>query len=212
MLLEDVHGHCLAKAATLSGFAMAHAIGPLEVVAVLNASGVKFMLIGAYGLTGWIKRPRATEDVDVLVMTRHHKKAVKGLLTEFPHLETRDLDVVTRLCDRETKEVAIDVVKPVEPLFQVGLKHTQEVTAEGQTYRIPTLEMALSMKFAPMISPNREDGKKYMDAHDFFYMVRNHPEIDLDKLAELGDLVYNGGGKEVLDMVRRVRAGEKLIL
>jgi len=43
-------------------------------------------------------------------------------------------------------------------------------------------------------------------------VVKRNPEIDLEKLAELGDLVYPGGGKEIVEKVRQVRAGEKLIL
>ena len=43
-------------------------------------------------------------------------------------------------------------------------------------------------------------------------MVKSNPDIDLNKLAELGDLVYPEGGKEVVEMVRQVRAGEKLRL
>jgi hypothetical protein len=43
-------------------------------------------------------------------------------------------------------------------------------------------------------------------------MVESNSEIDLEKLRELGELVYPGGGAEVLEMVRQVRAGGKLIL
>jgi hypothetical protein len=72
--------------------------------------------------------------------------------------------------------------------------------------------MALAMKFAPMVSPNRDGAKKLVDAHDFIMIVRANPEIDLSTLTELGDLLYPGGGKELLDLVRRVRTGETLIL
>jgi len=42
--------------------------------------------------------------------------------------------------------------------------------------------------------------------------VKSNPAIDLDTLAELGDLVYAGDGAEVLELVRKTRAGEKLNL
>ena len=76
--------------------------------------------------------------------------------------------------------------------------------------KIPTLEMALAMKFGPMVSPNRADGKKRQDAADFTLIVAGHPEIDLEMLAEFGELVYPGGGKEIVELVRKIRAGEKL--
>jgi hypothetical protein len=189
------------------------AISPLEVIAVLNRNRISFVLVGAYGLAGWTKKPRATEDVDVLVAARQHPKAVRELLSAFPHLEADEQEVVTRLRDRETKDVAIDVMKPNQ-LYRAAFKrgHTERVRSEGQEYRIPSLEMALAMKFAPMISLVRADPKKYMDAHDFIQIIQVNPDIDLDKLAELGELVYSGGGKEILELVRRVRAGERLQL
>jgi hypothetical protein len=72
--------------------------------------------------------------------------------------------------------------------------------------------MALAMKFAPMISLTREDKKKHQDAHDFIQMVEVNPDIDLEQLAGLGELVYPGGGKELVEKVRQVRAGESLKL
>jgi hypothetical protein len=53
---------------------------------------------------------------------------------------------------------------------------------------------------------------KYQDAHDFGHIVMSNPDIDLAKLAKLGDLVYPGGGAEIVEKVRQVRAGETLKL
>jgi hypothetical protein len=213
MQVLDVHARSLAKAATLSGFHhMEYAVSPYEVIAVLNKAHVSFVLVGAYGLGGWTGKPRSTEDVDVIVAAKHHKKAVRLLLAAFSHLEEYDLPVVTRLRDQATKEVAVDVVKPNQQLFREAFKYTHTITSQGHTYRIPTLEMALAMKFAPMISLYRQDGDKLHDAADFTYMVKANADIDLTRLAELGDLVYPGGGKEVVEMVGQIRRGEILRL
>jgi hypothetical protein len=209
----DIHARSLAKAAVLTGFHhMAHAVSPNEVIALLNDAGISFVLVGAYGLVGWTKKPRATEDVDVIVAAKHQRKAVRALLAAFAHLEEYDLPVVTRLRDRESKTVAIDVMKPNQQLFREAFKHTCSVTLEGQTYRIPSLEMAIAMKFAPMISLTRSDEHKYQDASDFITIIKANPSIDLEKLAELGELVYPGGGQELVEKVRQVRAGETLKL
>src|SRR5262249_10880901 len=128
------------------------------------------------------------------------------------HLEVDEHPVVTRLRDRESHEVRIDVMKPNQELYRHVFKHTHTVTSHGRIYKIPSLEMALAMKFAPMISLNRADIDKYQDAHDFGRMVVSNPTIDLQKLAELGDLVYPGGGKELVEKVGQVRRGEKLNL
>ena len=43
-------------------------------------------------------------------------------------------------------------------------------------------------------------------------MVEANTEIDATKLTHLGELAYAGGGTEILELVRRARAGEKLYL
>jgi len=123
-----------------------------------------------------------------------------------------DHPVVTRLRDRETRAVAIDVMKPNQELFRDALKHTHRVNIGGQSCAIPSLEMALAMKFAPMISLNRQDEDKLQDAHDFIRIVKSNPDIDMEKLAALGELVYPGGGTELVEKVGQVRRGEKLNL
>ena len=72
--------------------------------------------------------------------------------------------------------------------------------------------MALAMKFSAMISLTRSDYKKHFDAGDFIRIVKANPDIDLEKLHMLGQLVYNGGGAEIVEKVKQVRAGEKLKL
>jgi hypothetical protein len=150
---------------------------------------VPFVLVGAYGLAGWME-PRATKDVDVVVALKQVKKVVRLLIDHFPDLEADDVEVVVRLRDRKTEEVMIDVMKPVQQPFREIFKNTTKIIAKGQQYRVPSLEMALTCKFAPKISLARVDARKYQDAHDLIVMVQRNADIDLDKLAELGALIY----------------------
>lgn len=212
MVLQEVLERSLAKSAILSSQQMPQVIPLADVLKVLNRAKVSYVLVGAHGLAGWRKKPRATEDVDVVVAAKHLKKAVAALTAAFTDLEAVDLPVVIRLRDRASKDVAIDVMKPVQQPYREAFRHTRAVEIDGQPTHIPTLEMALVMKFAPMISLYRQDKDKYQDAHDFICMVQENSDYDQDKLAQLGDLVYPGGGKEVLELARRALAGEKLLL
>lgn len=208
---RDIHAQSLVTSSALSEYYVPNLITPLEVIRVLNQAKVRFMLLGAHGIGGWTREPRATKDVDVLVAARGHKKAVHALLTAFPHLQAEDNPVVTRLRDSETETIVLDVMKPNQPLYHDALNHTHSVESGGQKYLIPSLEMALTMKFSAMMSLTRADDKKHYDAGDFIRMVKVNPGIDLEKLHTLGQLVYNGGD-EIVEMVRKVRAGEKLSL
>jgi hypothetical protein len=108
--------------------------------------------------------------------------------------------------------VRIDVLKPNQELYQAAFKNTHTAQSEGLSYEVPSLELALAMKFAAMRSSEREMADKYFDAADFMRIVKESPASDLKRLHELGQLVYNGGGDEVVENVRKVRAGEKLSL
>lgn len=207
---RNVHVEGLATSTTITSWYVKNMIPPREVIRVLNEAKVRFMLVGAHGIAGWLDEPRATQDVDVLAGYRQHQKATRALLAAFPRLQADDQEVVVRLSDPETGKVVVDVMKAVQPLHREGLRHAQVVRMEGLSYKVPSLEMALALKFGPMVSLNRADGKKLRDAADFTLIVAGHPEIDLEKLAELGELVYPGGGKEIVDLVGKIRAGEKL--
>jgi Nucleotidyl transferase AbiEii toxin, Type IV TA system len=210
---RDVHERMLRKSAELSAYwKRGDMAQPLDVIRILSAAKVSFVLVGAYGLAGWRKEGRATEDIDLVVAQRHLKKATQLLCAAFPQLEAIDLPVVIRLRDRATHDVAIDLMKPVQQPYCEAFKHTHTVTEGKQRYRVPSLEMALIMKFAALVSPYRATADKYRDLGDFVRILENNPDYDREKLMELADLVYVGGGKEILELARQALAGEKLIV
>jgi hypothetical protein len=210
--LADPHSLGLATSTALSEYYVEDIITPVRVITALNRAGIRYVLVGAHGISGWLAEPRATKDVDVLMAVRGVRKAVTVLTTAFPALVVDDQEVVARLRHKDTQQVLIDVMKANQPLHRVALKYANKATREGHTYLVPSLELALALKFGPMVSLTRVDEKKHLDAHDFISMVKHNSQIDLKKLSTLGDLVYPGGGREVVELVRKVRAGEKLVL
>lgn len=200
----------LALSTQLSGYYVKNFIAPHEIARILNAAKVPFLLAGAHGINVWLEEPRATQDVDIVVAARQDKKAVRLLLARFPHLIADDHEAVIRLREPDEHKVIIDVMKAVQPHLRPFRKHSILITREGVSIPVPTIEMALALKFAPMVSPTREEGKKLRDAGDFVLLIKHNPEIDLKSLHDLGDLVYPGGGQELVEKVRQVRAGGRL--
>jgi hypothetical protein len=184
-------------------------IAPTDVMAVLNEAGVRFILMGNYGITGWRGEERATQDVDILVRTRDHRKAVSAIHEAFQQLQIEDNPVVTRFVDPVKAVPLIDLMKPNQPLFKVAFRQTA-LDADG--YLVPNLEFALACKFAAMVSPNRKVSKKHLDAADFISIVeKNAPAIRLARLRRLGERVYPGGGAEILQLVEDAKAGRRFI-
>ena len=212
MFVLDVHGQSLVTSTALSVYYLPNAVTPLQAIQVLNAAGGRFVLVGCHSIGGWIDEPRASEDVDVLIPARDVHKAVRELLTAFPHLEENEDKAFVHLRDRETRAASIDVVEPLSALLGMALKKTCEVEVDEEEYRIPTLEMALALTFSRMKSLTWGQPKKYMDAHDFITMVKASPAIDMRSLAMLGDLVCPGGGAEIARSVDQARRDETLTL
>ncbi|HEX7450577.1 MAG TPA: hypothetical protein VF306_23655 [Pirellulales bacterium] len=184
-------------------------VEPKELIRVLNRSNVKFVLMGQHGISGWLSEPRATRDVDVVVQKRHHAKAVRAIQAAWPELVKKEFPVVTRFLDPANHEPVIDVMRPND-VYAEAFKNCVRI---GKTHDVPNLELALAAKFAAMVSRNRERAKKYFDAGDFSQIVlRNHADIDYDRLRQLGDAVYSGGGKELARFVADVKSGKPLRL
>lgn len=186
-------------------------ITPKEVIKVLNAAGVKFVLMGAHSMAGWLKGDvRSTIDVDVLIRKQHHKKAVQAICDAFPHLKVEDENVVTRFRDPELNVIVLDLMKPMHDIHVAVFNHTVRV---GKTHEIPDLEMALAAKFAAMTSANREARKKMLDGGDFITIAQfNSQKIDRDKLRALGELVFPQGGDTVISLLDDALAGRILKL
>ena len=182
-------------------------IGPAEVARVLKAAGINYVIVGARAANGYTGRPRATVDVDVIV--QFPKKAADAIAKAFPDLTIQDTPVVTRFKDQDME--AIDLMKPTaSKLWSRLLKDSCEITIAGESVLVPQLEGVLAAKFASMVSPMRRLLDKQQDGVDFGRIVQANPKINLDVLKELGELVYDGGGAELLKLAADARAGKRL--
>lgn len=201
------------RSSAWSKFLVKHMIAAHEVAATLSKAGVRFILAGAHANNAWAKHVRATMDVDILVFSKDHKKAVKAITSTYPALKMKDRDVVTRFSDPATNEVVIDLMKPKDRLLQeiFAKELVRRIRLEGVETDIPDLESALAMKFAAMAGVYRKREDKMQDAVDFARVTKANPQVDIDKLARLGDLVYAGGADEVRRLIQAIRKGEPLV-
>ena len=193
------------------------AISPHEVAEVLNELKVKYVLIGGHVLGYFTGSPRATVDVDVMVSMAQASKAVRAIESKFPHLESRDLAHNVRFSSRQegsnVDAERIDVVRARDPFFQRILStYAVPLQSRGRILHVPTAEAAVALKFAAAISPNRGDESRPQDRADLVSMIRKQPELKTQVLSELGDLIYPGGGKELIDFVEAVRLGKRAVL
>jgi hypothetical protein len=176
---------------------------PSMLIKILTESHIPHVLIGAHALSAWACDPRATIDVDVVVADPEKARLV--ILAAFADLRCEDRPTIIRFFQDQRR--AIDVVKPLTPLYQQALKSTTPVTIRDLQFEIPQLEMAIALTFDTLSDPKRRLDDKYQAAHDVLEIVDSNPVIDQDKLASFGELLFPGGGPAILKLLNGIRSG-----
>lgn len=180
---------------------------PLLVIKLLQDAGVRFVLLGAHGIGGWLQQARATRDVDVVVRKSDHKKAIRAISEGFPELVVDKHELLTRFLDPSSGEPIVDLMRPID-LYEHAFDNC---IATELGYLVPNLEMAIASKFRALVSRNRPEEKLHLDASDLIQMVkRNHAQVDRDRLRRLGESIFAKGGEQLLKMVDDVIAGRRL--
>jgi hypothetical protein len=186
-------------------------VAPADLIPALQAAKVDFVLAGAHGIAGWLSEPRATQDVDFIIRVKDRKKAAEAILKVLKDAEVEQHPVVWRF--KRNGQYVADLMFTNSPLFERVYKSEFVEKKIGRlTAKVPKLEACLAMKFASMIGHHRQDHKRYLDMADFVAMLNSNKKTEMTLLRELGELVYEGGGKEIAKMVEDVRAGRRLEL
>jgi hypothetical protein len=184
-----------------------------SVLQAVRSQKVPFVLVGATAIGGWTGRPQATADIDLLVKAgRNHVRAVKALLAAYPQLEVRPHACGTAFFVPGESLPVIHITCAHRADMEDTLQAALWVREESQRYRVPTLEAALAGRFGGIRAQGRDICDQMQDAAHFYFMVRHsttrgRQPIDLEKLAVLGEKVRRGGGREVVRLVAKVKAG-----
>lgn len=192
----------------------------VQILKTLTQKRIPFVLTGAHGIATWTGVAGNTQDVDILVKGgRNHTRAVNAIKELYPNLVVEDHGEAFAFYIPGEQDSVIDVTYPVRDnqLETLANPTWTENKKLGIRYRVPSLEEALANKYGAMLTPNRKPDKRHVDAADFTRMVRRSTEqgrkpIDLKRLEILGEMVWPGGGKEILRLVNEVKAGKAINL
>ncbi|GLS27306.1 nucleotidyl transferase AbiEii/AbiGii toxin family protein [Marinibactrum halimedae] len=200
----------------LSSQQVEDAVNPLEVAALFEKEHVSYVLIGGHMLSFYTGTARATVDVDFIIGGPDFPRATKAIDKAYAQFRQNDrIYHVTYDSKKSGKKdlERIDLVRDGFPLFrEIVIKYCHTISAHKHTIKIPTIEAAIALKFAASISPNRGDENKPVDNADLLKLVRSESNIKEDALIKLGNLVYQGGGKELVSIVADIKAGKAVSL
>jgi len=210
------HIENLQKSYELSSQQVDDAVNPLEVAALFEKDKVSYVLIGGHMLSFYTGTARATVDVDFIISGADFNRASKVIVKNYSQFKEHDHVYHVTYDTKKSKTPdpeRIDLVKDGFALFREIVKHySVTLSANKQKIKIPTIEAAIALKFAASISPNRGDENKPVDNADLIRLIRTTSKFDEKALLALGELTYNGGGKELLKVVNDVGEGKKVSL
>ena len=206
----------LQKSFELSSQQVKDAVNPLEVAAIFEKEKMAYVLIGGHMLSYYTGTARATVDVDFIIRGADFSRASAAIDKAYKQFKQNDR-VYHVTYDSNQPNIKdperIDLVRDNFPLFrEVVQSYSVTIRSGEQTIKIPTPEAAIALKFAASISPNRGDENKPVDNADLLRLVRAKPNLNIKALTKLGDLVYSGGGKELVSIVSDIQAGKPVSL
>ncbi len=206
----------LQKSFELSSQQVEDAVNPLEVAALFEKERVSYVLIGGHMLSFYTGTVRATVDVGFIIGGAHFTRAAKAIDKAYAQFKHNDRIYHVTYDSKKTglkDPERIDLIKDGFPLFrEVVQRYCHKISAGKHTINVPTVEAAIALKFAASISPNRGDENKPVDNADLLRLVRSRSNLDITALTKLGDLVYRGGGKELVSIVEDIRSGKAVSL
>lgn len=171
-------------------------------IAALERAGASWVVVGAEALNIYV-RPRATEDVDIVVAGGRFAYVLEEMRKEFENPQEVDISAAVRF-----PGIGIDLVRSTtHALFRIAL---ERAVTKGPL-RVPPPEVLLALKFLSCISPWRADVDRKQDALDLIRLYQTvAPHLDRAEATRLAGLAYPGAEREFTALLEKIDRGEEV--
>ena len=176
-----------------------------DVINTLNESGILSVVVGGIVVGCYSGRPRATQDLDIIVSERPNLPTLKrigkivGAKKMEKHPSFISFIVSSVVGDREI----VDLITSRAGSYGLALENTKRIIVNGIAISIPTIEMMIVLKYTSAVNPIREKAKQMQDWADIYSIIDAHPGISQGSLERLANCVVPGYGD---DLKRKVKS------
>jgi hypothetical protein len=162
-------------------------------------------LVGGLAVGALSGKPRATVDVDLVMWQDDVERFLEALWEEFGEREVVRYRKLLRVA-----EPAIDVIVANgnslrEQTMSEGLR--QPIDYDGVGLLIPTLESAMVLKYAAIVSRDRSAEDALQDIADLGRLVASRPDVETEDVVRLARPLRTRSPKEVARVMERLKAG-----
>ena len=108
MTIQTLQARSLRESTTLSKWYLKHMIEPIQVIRVLNASKISFVLVGLHGLSAWMREPPRAPDQPLFPNARGGRLSAHGV----HYVLAKHVEAAAKICPSlRTKRVSPHVLR-----------------------------------------------------------------------------------------------------
>jgi hypothetical protein len=176
----------------------------LDIISTLSKNN-RVVVIGGVVVGCHTGRPRATQDIDVIVDKMPTPAALKkvGALVDARTMERHpsflSFIVSSVVGDREV----VDIITSKSGSYGMALRHTIDFTIGDAQISVPTPEMMIILKYTAAVNPIRSKAKQMQDWADLLAIYEANPGISVSYLEKQADSIVPGYGQ---DLRRKLQA------
>ncbi len=181
----------------------------IDLINRLDDEDIDWVLVGAEAMNLYLKRPRATVDVDIVVRKKDFRK-IEKVLREICVDLTETQVHWSGLISRPPMLLELDVIKSTS---HVLFEATLDLKTIVDGVKAAPVECVLALKYLSSVSPWRPKGKKHIDIGDFIITFKDNAEqLNRDRLIHLASRAHANAGKEFLVFLDAVENDKPITL
>jgi hypothetical protein len=170
----------------------------LDIIAALSAKNT-VVVIGGVVVGCHTGRPRATQDIDVIVDQVPTKAVMKkiGALVGAQKIESHPSFLSFIAASVVGEREVLDVITSKSGSYGLALRHTIDFTIGTTSISIPTPEMMIILKYTAAVNPIRPKAKQMQDWADLLAIFAANPGMSVSYLEKMADSIVPGYGQDL---------------
>jgi hypothetical protein len=178
----------------------------LDVIEILNSEGIDNVVIGGIVVGCHSGRPRATQDLDIIVKSLPEDKVLKkiGKIVKSKRLEIHpsfiSFIIKSVVGDREI----VDLITSRAGSYGQVFDNYIILKINSISIKIPTIEMLVVLKYTAAVNPIRSFPKQSQDWADIYSIIDANRSINVESMIRMANDVVPGYGDDLFAKVKNL--------
>ena len=176
----------------------------LDVIGEFNSANIPCVVIGGIVVGCYTGRPRATQDLDLIVFQVPGKNILNkiGKIIGASKIEKYDSFLSFIVDSPVGQREIIDLITSRAGSYGMVFDNSIELVVDGVKIKIPTVEMMIVLKHTAAVNPIRSKSKQAQDWADIFAMLDANKQINEQAIVRMANSVVPGYGDDLKRVIR----------